>query len=34
MLINADRRFGLRGLLAFVGGLLYGVRLKERDWIG
>jgi GT2 family glycosyltransferase len=33
MLINADRRFGLRGLVAFAGGLLYGVRLKERDWI-
>jgi GT2 family glycosyltransferase len=34
MLISADRRFGTRGLVAFAGGLLYGVRLKERDWIG
>jgi GT2 family glycosyltransferase len=33
MLIRADRRFGLRGLLAFGGGLLYGLRLTERDWL-
>jgi GT2 family glycosyltransferase len=33
MLLRVNPRFGFRGLVAFAGGLLYGVRLSERDWL-
>jgi GT2 family glycosyltransferase len=33
MLLRADRQFGRRGLVAFAGGLLYGIRLRPHDWL-
>jgi GT2 family glycosyltransferase len=33
MVIDADHRFGVRALIAFAGGVLYGLRLGERDWL-
>jgi glycosyltransferase involved in cell wall biosynthesis len=33
MLLRADRRFGSRGLVAFTGGLLYGVRMPRANWL-
>jgi cellulose synthase/poly-beta-1,6-N-acetylglucosamine synthase-like glycosyltransferase len=33
MILQADRQFGRRGLAAFAGGLLYGIRLRPHDWL-
>jgi len=33
-LIAVDRRFGWEALRQLLGGLAYGVRLDERDWLG